>query len=115
MNSGQFSTAIDENKLCAKVGKVLQEHYPGWSWYVDCTLSTGIISVRCLNLHGDYGFVLYVKDVEVSGGEHSAITAGGELLERCNFPRGKRPEQLIADRDSRGNITTMDTYSAGGA
>ena len=110
-NSPQAKTLridLAENALCAKVGKVLVKNYPGWTWDINCTLSTGIITVKCLNLHGEYGFVLYISQIEQPGGEGIAVSAGGELLERCNVPRGKKPQDLTLERDIRGNAANMD-------
>ena len=106
---------INENKICSAVGQVLEKHYPGYRWYVNCEWWTGVVTVKNLNIHGDYGFVLYLQellnDLELNG----VMRAGGELLERCNLPRrNMRPEEVFElKRDLRGNVTAesmnMDT------
>lgn len=108
----RLKVTLAENKLCSIVGEQLYKHYPGWRWSVECTLSTGTINVRNMNLSGKYGFVLFISQVERPGGESLAVTAGGELLERCGFPRGAKPHDFNPERDIRGDVKALDTYGA---
>lgn len=110
----QLRIELAENKLCSIVGKLLADHYPGWTWDVDCTLPSGLVNVRCLNIHGKYGFSLLIKDVDSPHAEAVVVYAAGELFERCGIPRGKKPEELIVERDIQGNVKNIDTYTSGG-
>jgi hypothetical protein len=95
-----------ENKICAEVGKQLEKHYPGWTWLVECVWSTGLVTVKNLNIHGDYGFVLTLQDLLHDVELVLPVRAGGELLERCNLPRARRPQDTShLKRDVRGNVT----------
>jgi hypothetical protein len=103
---------IAANKLCAMVGKVLQKHYPGWQWFVECLQGTGVLTVKNLSIHGDYGFIIHLHQLMNDTELKLPILAGGELLERCNFPRGAMPERLEVDRDIKNNVIDIDTQGA---
>jgi hypothetical protein len=93
-----------ENQLCSSVGATLQNLYPGWRWWVDCTLPSGMIAVRNLDLDGDYGFYVPVaKYVQADQPAKIIMRAGGEILERYKQHRGRRiaSDQDIA-RDFKG-------------
>jgi len=81
MNTATKKT-IYENQICSMVGKQLQEHYPGWRWWVDCKLETGLVGVRNLDLDGNYGFYLPILTVLNETDTKIVRTAGGEILER---------------------------------
>jgi len=100
---------VEANKVCAMVGRVLEKHYPGWTWFVECRRGTGVVTVKNLDIHGEYGFILHLSQLMHDNELKLPILAGGELLERCNFPRGARPERLEADRDIKDNIIGLDT------
>ena len=108
---------IKENQIISKVGRILIKHFRGWAWDINCTLHTGVVAVKCLNLHGEYGVILHIEQIEQAGGESVAVLAIGEFLERCGMPAGAAPAEIIAERDSRGNIKNIDTAGAdtGGA
>lgn len=100
---------IKANNLIAPIGRALQKHYPGWLWHIDHTWGTGVVTVKNLSLIGDYGFVLHTRTVETESNERLAVIAGGELLERCGFPRGPRPKgPLERPRTVRGDIADVD-------
>ena len=103
---------IHANAICAAVGQQLEKHYPGWLWFVECTITSGIVTVKNISLHGDYGFVLLLTDLLSDTDLRLPVTAGGELLERCNLPRGPRPKNLQIKRDIKGNAE-LDTHGAG--
>ena len=111
-----FQMEINENKICSVVGRCLEQHYPGYMWNVECTWYTGCVTVKCLDIHGDYGFIIHLKDLVHDIGLQLPMKAGGELLERCGLPRSKRPEKLELKRDIRGNVakTSADLTVFGG-
>ena len=100
---------IAANQVCSIVGQVLTKHYPGWKWYVECNRGTGVVVIKNLTIHGDYGFILHLRALLNDRNLKLPILAGGELLERCNFPRGARPERLEAERDIKNNVIKLDT------
>lgn len=103
---------ILENQICAAVGQQLAKHYPGWHWLVECTAQTGVVTVKNLNLSGDYGFVLHLEQLMTDTDLKLPVVAGGELLERCNLPRGPRPENTEhLKRDLKGQVIG-DTHGA---
>jgi len=100
---------VSANRLCSMIGRKLKKHYPGWAWYVECRRGTGVVVIKNMNIHGEYGFVLHLCELAKDTDLKLPILAGGELLERCNFPRGAMPERLEADRDVKNNIISLDT------
>lgn len=114
---------VRENQECAYVGQLLEKHYPGYRWFVQCTWSTGVVTVKNMDLHGDYGFVIHLKDLlfdkRRSGKQLRddklpiPVNAGGEMLARCGLPAGPRPDYMPnLERDLRNNVI-MDTHGAG--
>lgn len=114
----EVAMRIAEEKICSAVGQVLEKHYPGYRWYVHCTWWTGVVTVKNLNLHGDYGFMFHLRELLHDVDLTSVMRAGGELLERCSLPRrNMRPEDVYElKRDLRGNVTaeSMDQTQKGG-
>jgi hypothetical protein len=93
---------IHENKICSIVGHELKKHYGGWRWFVECKLETGIVSVRNLDLDGDYGFYIPLMNLLNETDPKIVRNAGGEILERYNLDRTFRKEYDIT-RDFKGD------------
>jgi hypothetical protein len=95
------------------VGQKLAQAYTGYQWQIDCSIIGGVVTIKNLNLSGDYGFVLHLRDLEHDTDLKSVILAGGELLERCNLPRTFRPEDYteLVETDLRDNVIG-DTHGA---
>jgi hypothetical protein len=112
----KMTMELAENAICAAVGRKLEEHYPGYHWYVECVWKTGTVVVKNLNLNGDYGFLLHIPKLLHDTDLHLVTVAGGELLERCGLPRSLKPEDIShLKRDVKGNVTeeSMDMSSGG--
>ena len=94
------------------------ECYPGWKWYIECTWESGCVVVKNLDLHGDYGFVIELRHLLNDTSLNLPVNAGGELLERCNLPRGAKPENFkeLVKKDVRGQLSdeSMDKEVFGG-
>jgi len=93
---------IYENRIEAMVGQELQKHYGGWRWYVDCALESGVVSVRNLDLNGEYGFNVPLTNLLNETDPKIIRTAGGEILERYNMDRTYR-KQFDITRDYKGD------------
>jgi hypothetical protein len=78
----KMQRTLHENKICSIVGNELEKNYKGWQWYVECRLETGLVSVRNLDLNGDYGFYISIDKCADDG---VIMRAGGEILERYNM------------------------------
>ena len=103
--SNAVKLEIYANRICAAVGQKIQDHYPGWLWDIECKWETGVVTVKNLGLHGDYGFVLHLEELLNDVDLKLVVVAGGDLLERCGFPAGPRPEDTSdKKRDIRGNV-----------
>lgn len=99
-----FRDQYYENKICAEVGQELERNYPGWRWWVECTLPSGMFSVKNLDLDGEYGFVSNIASYLTNPERHKMIMrAGGEVLERYNQNRGAKPGKIDIVRNIRGN------------
>ena len=92
-----------ENQICALVGRQIEKHYPGWRWYVECRLPTGVVTVRNLDLDGEYGFIIpIVKIVNETDPGRIVMRAAGEVLERYRQQRGGRPSSYDIERNFKG-------------
>lgn len=93
---------IYENRIEAAVGRQLVHHYPKWKWWVDCRLESGMISVRNISLHGDYGFYIGIADFLNETTPKIVMRAGGEILERFNQQAAGRRDGAVIQRDFTG-------------
>jgi len=93
---------IYENQICSLVGKQLEKHYPGWKWWVECVLATGIVSIRNLELNGDYGFCIPLDKLLNETDPKIVMQACGEILERHRMDVGAR-KQFNIKRDFAGS------------
>ncbi len=100
--ANKIKDEIYENEICSLVGQELKRHYPGWEWYVECTLSTGLVAVRNLSLDGDYGFYIPLMKLLNETDPKLVMLAGGEILERYNMHAGMRKEFNI-EKDFKGD------------
>jgi hypothetical protein len=89
----------------------LQDLYPGWSWLVECEWKSGVVTVKNMNFGGNYGFLLHLRRLLCDPSLSTVTKAGGEILERCGYAAGPRPEVIDSKKDVRGNIIG-DTYGA---
>lgn len=99
----KVAVTLFESEIESAVGQVLQRHYNGWRWYVDCRAEAGIVTVRNLSLHGDYGFVIPLRKLQHDVDLKTVVLAGGEILERYNQQARWRPEVVDLPRDIKGN------------
>lgn len=87
-------TSIDEETLemrakAAEVAEVLTRHYPDHIWAVGWAPGMTLV-VKNLAIPGNYGYTVdAAKSFSASDLAHLAMLAGGELLERCGFERGR--------------------------
>jgi hypothetical protein len=93
---------LAENQVCRTVGSHLERLYPGWRWWVECKAETGVVYVKNLDLSGEYGFVVHLARLAQDPELKTVMRAGGEVLERYNQHRGKRPKSLSVERDISG-------------
>ena len=109
-----IATELCCNKIEAAVGRKLANLYKGYQWYIECKWQAGVVEIKNLTIHGDYGFVLYLKELLTDINLDVVMRAGGELLERCGLPTTHRPENLneLVERDIRGNVIIGDTHGA---
>lgn len=99
----RFTEQIHNNKIEAMVGQELVKHYPGYRWWVEARLLTGLCAIQCETLGGDYGFYIpIVQLLNETDNPKLVLRAGGEMLERYGLPRGPRPDNLVIDRDRLG-------------
>lgn len=96
---------LDE-QICAIVGQVLTQHYPGHMWRVDADHRAGMVDVRNLSLDGKHGIRMKM-DGPVTASElmREAMLVGGEILERYGVTRGiMNPDEIEAlPQDRLGN------------
>jgi hypothetical protein len=97
-----FKKEIDENRICGFVGSQLQAIYPGWDWYVDCKLESGVVTIRNLTLNGDWGYAIPLNVVLTETDPRVVRLAGGEILER-HYQAATARKSNIIDRNFDGS------------
>ena len=97
----ELQDEINENKICSMIGQELEKYYSGWDWYVECKISTGLASVRNLDLDGDYGFYIPLMNLLNETTPRIVKMAAGEILERYNMDRTYR-KQFDIEKDFTG-------------
>lgn len=100
---------LDENRICSSIGKALEKFYKGYEWWVECRIDTGLAAVRNLDLNGDYGFYLPLKQYLTSSDPDKIVMrAAGEILERYRIDRLpilNRDKVDSLERDIKGHAT----------
>lgn len=106
LSKQEIKRKLIEARWETRVGQHLAKLYTGYHWMVDVNLFGGVCAIKNLTLHGDFGFVLHMDQLENDQDLQTVTFAGGELLERCNLPRTFRPEDFTerVDLDIRGNV-----------
>lgn len=82
---------LDDLNDAKVVGEILERVYPGWLWMVSIHPG-GAIYARCgqLTHFGNYGVLIHPNErASRYRLMRKAVQAGGELLERCGYARGK--------------------------
>ncbi len=82
----------NDEVIAKEVADLLMRHYPGFLWAVsiDSRDHVGVLDIRNLSLHGQWGFRLTLKQYfDGLDTRKKIVRAGGELLERYRMPRGK--------------------------
>jgi hypothetical protein len=84
-------------ELIAKMAaQTLANHYPAHVWMVGWAPGRTLVVKNMAIDDGRYGFTVDAhKAATVSELEHAIMLAGGELLERCNAPRGAWGGELL--------------------
>lgn len=87
-------TSIDQETAemeykAKQVAEVLTKHYPDHLWMVGWLPGMTLV-VKNMAIPGNYGYTIdAAKSFSASQLAHCAMLAGGELLERCGFSRGR--------------------------
>lgn len=86
--------------LVKHVADTLERNYPGWLWAVRPNEQGGVIVIYSLRISGHWGYLLKLSVVQADTRLNCVLKAGGEILERCGFPRGayNRERWLAAKR-----------------
>lgn len=106
LSKSDLLRAAQQEEVERKTGQYLASLYPGYHWQTDCDFFAGVLNVKNLTLHGEWGFTILLKDLMNDPDMETVMRAGGELLERCNLPRTFRPEDFKqrVNKDVRGNV-----------
>lgn len=82
---------LSENlKLLVKgAADALERHYPGWLWCIRPDEGGGIVDLFALRISGRLGYTLHTRNLQEDEDFKCVMRAGGELLERFGFPRGR--------------------------
>lgn len=87
--------SINDFVTARNMAETLQRHYTGHLWAVTCQGEQGIATVRNLNLSGNWGYILKLKDLYGDPGMKCVIRAGGEILERYRLSRSRVNHERI--------------------
>lgn len=92
--------------LMKDCGDRLEKLYPGYAWALQPDPRGGILNLRALKLHGTWGYVLKLVDIQHDPRRRKLIAAAGEILERFHQPRGPYNYEAWknAPRDLAGDL-----------
>jgi hypothetical protein len=76
-----------EIRWCKRIAGVLEQHYPGYPWFVEVDLKQGIAKVTLPIVFKNRVYVLHLSKIDASG--RSIVRAGGEMLERIDCGRAR--------------------------
>lgn len=85
--------------------EVLSKAYPHNIWHVGMSSDMSVIRIRCLNVDGQYGYILHTTDVQSDPDFKCVMRAGGEILERAFISRDNTKELKIADKFDLQGVT----------
>lgn len=86
--------------LCAEIGRILVDHYPGWGWYVDIPPKQNVVIIRNLTCdpRGRMGFVKHKDKINMGALRREVCLAAGAFLEHYEYLKGHagrfRPDDL---------------------
>lgn len=108
--------AIKDLALGKKALTVLEQHYAGHDWFVNCCHESGVVTIQLMYEGKDlevriwkYGMVLHIdKLLQMDGNnfDYKIKMTGGELLERYNMARAAVRENSLVDFFNKGIETS---------
>lgn len=91
-------------ELCCRIGAILKHHYPLHMWQVG--IVGDMFYIKAMNVNRKMGVYIHPNDIRnEKTGPKLIMRAGGELLERFGFRRGRLrlDDQRTARRDIADN------------
>lgn len=85
---GEIAEHASAVGLAKEIGDWLERTYPGYGWGITVDPRGGVIHLRALKLHGEWGYVLKLADVQSDPHRREVRRAAGEILERFRQPLG---------------------------
>jgi len=111
MESETSALAKAEMWTAKAVGTKLVKKYPGRQWGVQVNMKGGVMIVSCPSLSTEKGYHIYMDGKNIDELCKTALTAGGEILERYNVSRRKDfdPQDLeTLDFDWQDKVVSAD-------
>lgn len=90
-----------------QIGDMLNRAYPGHLWAINSQWEHGILTIQCLDLPCNYGYVVHLLPTYSSSDLEARCRRGaGEVLERFGLSRGQwKPDEVAAlTKDSLGRV-----------
>ena len=103
-------TSIDHETVemeykAKQVCETLSKHYPDHLWAVGWAPG-GVLVVKNMAMDARYGYTIdAAKSFSSSDLAHSAMVAGGELLERMGMERGRWNGEFAGNIEGAGAVT----------
>lgn len=92
-----------------KVLDILEQHYPGHDWFVNCCHQAGCVTIQLMYEGKNhetriwkYGIPLHLNKLDGSNRDYKVKMAGGEILERYHMARTAVNEKSIAEFFKKG-------------
>lgn len=79
---------LSDVDLARRCTEKLNAAYPGHLWGVHVDSESGLVAIKAFNVSGLYGYRLKIERLHDDPNLRAAVTAGGEILERCGHARG---------------------------
>lgn len=93
---GHLHGKADE-QIAKDVADHLLKHYPGYLWFVNCSVKAGVVTILCGDFYSNYGYKILLKDIENDPSMKVVMRAGGEILDRYGLRRGAKTESSLRD------------------
>lgn len=88
--------------MTKQIAEKLEQHYPGYPWFVQVSSHQGIAQIKIPILMGDHAYVIHLTDLASDPGLGCVLEAGGQILERFEMPRaGFSEAEFIAAKAAR--------------
>jgi hypothetical protein len=83
--------------ICKDVADLLVKHYPGFLWGVAPDQRGGVLNIFCLNFSTQWGYTIYIDQIQDDPRRRIVLKAGDEILRRFGYPLNRYDPLAMAN------------------